>query len=342
MTETMKAVGFYQGLPLSDPKALRDLELAKPRAQGRDILVAVKATSVNPVDTKIRQTTPLQEAAKVIGWDAVGTVAEVGDEVTKFKVGDRVYYAGAVNRSGSDEEFQLVDERLVSLAPQKLSDEQAAAMPLTSLTAYELLFDKLHLIPEANAEYGKTLLIINGAGGVGSILIQLAKWIGMTVIASASRPETIAQVKAMGADFVVNHRENYVDQVHDLGFDYVPYIILLHSTERHFDRAAELIAPFGHIASIVESTEDLPMSKIKNKSASFDWEFMFAKANYQYHIETQGQALQLMAELFDAGVLKSTLSKTYHGISADTIRQAHADVEADRMIGKVVVSGGFN
>ncbi|GFH40105.1 zinc-binding alcohol dehydrogenase family protein [Pseudolactococcus insecticola] len=342
MSETMNAIGYYKGLPLEDVAALQDVSIAKPVASGHDILVAVKATSVNPVDVKIRVSAKASQTPQVIGWDAVGVVTEVGEEVRKFKVGDRVYYSGAFKRQGSNAAFQLVDERLVSLAPEKLSDAQAAAMPLTALTAYELLFEKKGLTPRENAETGKSILIINGAGGVGSIAIQLAKWLGMTVIATASRPETIAQSQKMGADFVVNHREDYVAAVRALGFKFVDDIVILHSTEKHFLPAADLIAPFGHIASIVETDESLPMTAIKNKSVSFDWEFMFAKANYDYQIETQGEALQVLADLFDAGKLVSTLTKTYDGINAKNLRQAHADIEADAMVGKVVLMGDFD
>lgn len=339
--EKMSAIGAFEGIDITNSKALVDLKLDKPTAKDRDLLVEVTAVSVNPVDFKVRQGLKKSETPCVLGWDAVGTVVEIGEQVTDFKLGDRVYYAGEFSRSGSNQAFQLVDDRLVALAPSNLSDAEAAAMPLTALTAYELLFEKMGFIPAENANQGKTLLIINGAGGVGSIAIQLAKWAGLTVIATASRPETLDQVKKMGADEIVNHWENYVDSIHQLGFEFVDGIAILHSTERHFGPAATLIAPLGHIGSIVETDDLLPLTNIKNKAASFDWEFMFAKAQYRVQMASQGEALARMATLFEQGKLVSTLSKTYDGITAENLRLAHADLECNATIGKIVLTGGF-
>lgn len=341
MADVFQAIGASEGLPITDVNALKYVELPLVQPEGHDVLVKIKAVSVNPVDVKLRSTLPKGDKVHIYGYDAVGEIVAVGDAVTKFKVGEQVYYAGVMKRAGSDAEYQLVDEAVVALKPATLTDAQAAAMPLTTLTAFELMFEKMGLKPVADAHDGETLLVINGAGGVGSVMIQLGKWLGMTVIATASRPETVAWVEQMGADFVVNHREDYVTAVNELGFEFVDYIAILHSTERHFPSAAKLIAPFGHIGAIVEASEPLPMSLIKNKSASFDWEFMFAKGNYDYQLTSQGEYLSEIARLLDDGVLVSTVAKEFDGISLTNLRAAHALVEADQMIGKVVINGPF-
>ncbi|QBO36869.1 zinc-binding alcohol dehydrogenase family protein [Periweissella cryptocerci] len=341
MSDVFRAIGAYEGLPIADTNALQYVELPLVQPEGHDILVKVKAVSVNPVDAKLRSTLPKSEKAHIYGYDAVGEVVAVGEAVTKFIVGEQVFYAGVMKRAGSDAEYQLVDEAVVAIKPETLTNAEAAAMPLTSLTAFELMFEKMGMTPAADAHDGETLLVINGAGGVGSVMIQLAKWLGMTVIATASRPETVAWVEKMGADFVVNHREDYVAALSELGFDAVDYIALLHSTERHFPNAAKLIAPFGHIGAIVEAVDPLPMSLIKNKSVSFDWEFMFAKGNYDYQLTSQGEYLAEIARLLDDGILVSTLTKELDAISLANLRTAHAQVEADKMIGKIVLSGQF-
>ncbi|WP_057768838.1 zinc-binding alcohol dehydrogenase family protein [Lactobacillus selangorensis] len=338
----MKAIGFYQGLPIDQPEAMLDLELPKPKAEGHDLLIKVLGVSVNPVDTKMRQDAPQTTTPQILGFDAVGVVAEKGAAVEQFEVGDRVYYAGSNQRPGSDEQYQLVDARLVSLAPDKLSVAQAAAMPLTSLTAYELLFDKLHFQRDRKQNVGQSLLVINGAGGVGSILIQLAKWAGLTVLATCS-PKNDGWVKKMGADYTLDYHQDLKQQLAGLGYKQVDAIVILHSTADYFDLAADLIRPFGHVAGIVGTPNALPLTKLKDKAASFDWEFMFTKSKYHFQMATQGEALQFLARLFDAGLLQSTLMENIDsGINAENIRRAHQLVESNRMVGKVVVTGDFN
>ncbi|WP_375792820.1 zinc-binding alcohol dehydrogenase family protein [Pediococcus ethanolidurans] len=343
MSEQINAIGFYKGLAIEDPNSLRNLKIDRPKASGNDLLVEVKAVSVNPVDTKMRQSHPETKNPTVLGFDAYGVVAEVGDQVTNFKTGDHVFYAGTNNRAGSDQEFQLVDARIVAHAPNKISLEEAAAMPLTSLTAWETLFDRMALIPKENANSGKEVLIINGAGGVGSIAIQLAKWAGLKVITTASRPETIEWVKKMGADVVLDYHQSLSDQLKAVGIETVKYAAIFQSTDAYLPILAKIVAPEGFITSIVENAHPLPMGLLKAKSITFAWEFMFTKSIFHTDdMATQGQILAKIAELLDNKQLRSTLTLTLTGINADSLRRAHEQVESNKMIGKVVVTGNFN
>ncbi|WP_207696033.1 hypothetical protein DOK67_0000607 [Enterococcus sp. DIV0212c] len=338
----MNAVGFYEGLPIGNEASFINECQPIPSPNERDILVKVKAVSVNPIDTKLRQTAKHQSQLHVLGFDGVGEVVSVGKNVEKFTIGDRVLYAGTTKRAGSNQEYQLVDERIVALAPKNLSNEEAAALPLTSLTAYELLFEKFDLIPKENANQGKSILVINGAGGVGSILTQLAHWAGLTVYATAS-PANFDWLKENGVDHPIDYHENIKDSLENLGVTTVDYAAVLFNISSYFERVAELIHPFGHIGTIVGLDTALDISSLKNKSVSFDWEYMFAKTDFNYQIETQGEILALIAKLADEKKLKTTLKRTYAtGINAENIKQATADVETGHMNGKVVISGPFN
>ncbi|KRM57088.1 zinc-binding alcohol dehydrogenase family protein [Secundilactobacillus malefermentans] len=342
MTKMMKAVGFYEGLPVSDSKAFEDVQLEKPVATGKDLLVKVQSVSVNPVDTKTREATPKQATPKVIGFDAVGEVVGLGESVTKFKASDQVYYAGSIIRSGSNSEFQLVDERLVAAAPKKLTVNEAAAMPLVSLTAYELLFEKMGYTFGEGANTGKTILIINGAGGVGSIMTQLAKWSGLTVIATSSHGK-FDWLRENGTDFPIDYRDDLVQSVSKLPVGLISGIAILHVPQPYLEAASELIAPFGHVATIVGANVELPVDVLKDKAASFDWEFMFAKSKYHFNEASQGQILADMASLFDSGKLHSTMTEIIaNGINAKVMREAHKKVESGHMSGKLVVAGPFN
>ena len=334
----MKAIGIYQGTDIESQTFTTETRPV-PTAQGTDVLVKVQAVSVNPVDTKVRQVTD-QTELKVLGYDAVGTVTAVGDQVTAFKVGDRVFYAGSNQRDGANQEYQLVDARLIALAPAKLSDEDAAAMPLTLLTAYELLFEKFHNPFAQGANGQKTVLIINGAGGVGSAAIQLAKWAGFHVIATAHRPETVTWVQQMGADEVIDHHESLTKQLADRQ-NQIDNIMILHTTEAYFEAAAQLVKPLGHVGSIVESQQALPLGMLKDKAASFDWEFMFAKAKYGVDMTSQGRILAEMAQLLDRGALRSTRTQTIETMTAETLHQGHEIVERGTMIGKLVLKASF-
>lgn len=332
----MKAIGA------TADHQLADVTLPKPSASSNQVLVQVDAVSVNPVDTKLKGTVNAVSAPKILGYDAVGKVVETGKEVTKFKVGDRIFYAGSTQMAGANAEYQLVDERLASLAPRSLTAAEIAAMPLTALTAYELLFEKMQFVGKANQNQKRTLLIINGAGGVGSIMSQLAHWAGITVLATSS-PKNFDWLKHNHVDHPLDYHGDLLKEIQALGYTQVDGIAILYSPEDYFDLAAELVKPFGHIGSIVGSPVALPVYKIKNKAASFDWEYMFAKSDADYDVNSQGKILQLVARLLDQGVLTSTLTKVLtDGINAKSLTQAHELVAQGKIHGKLVLTGEFN
>lgn len=334
----MHAIGYTRHLPLDDPQSLVQFDLAQPTPTGHDLLVEVAATAVNPVDlVGFKRDAPDDGHPAILGWDAVGTVSAVGDAVTLFHPGDRVFYAGDFSRSGSDTDFQLVDERIVGHAPQTLSTAESAAMPLTALTAWEALFEQLGIDPHADNQ-GQTLLVINGAGGVGSVATQLAHWAGLNVIATASRPETIAWTKAHGADVTVNHRQDLVPQVRALGHQYVDYVLELSNLNQHWAEIVDLIKPSGKIVSITGSEVPIDLRALKQKRATFAWEWMFSKAWFQTaDMVSQHHALDEISQLLDAGVLKSTLTKTLTPFTAENLRAALQLVASHRMMGKAVI-----
>ncbi|WP_061777232.1 zinc-binding alcohol dehydrogenase family protein [Levilactobacillus senmaizukei] len=337
----MRAIGFTHNQPIENNQSFFEFFEPRPEATGHDLLVKVIATAVNPVDTGVRRgTTERLDRPKVIGWDAYGIVTAVGEAVTLFQTGDRVFYAGAFKRPGTDSEYHLVDERIVGPAPTKLTPAEIAATPLTSLTTWEALFEQLPINFDAPKENtGHTVLIINGAGGVGSMATQLAHLAGLTVIATASRPETIAWTQSHGADYVVNHREDLVAQVHDLGFKTVDYILELSNLNQHWSEIVDLIKPSGHIVSITGSETPLDLRALKPKRATFAWEWMYTKSYYETpDMLSQHAILTRVQQLLDAGKLKSTLNKTMTPINAANLRAAHALVESNRMIGKVVIT----
>lgn len=334
----MKAIGFKTSLSVSEKDSFIEFETETPTPVGKDLLVKIEGVSVNPVDFKIRQNSAkdvVLEHPKIIGWDAVGIVEAVGEDVTLFKAGDEVYYAGDITKPGSNAQYQLIDERIVGNKPKKLSAEEAAAMPLTALTAWEILFDRIRV---SEKDKGKTVLIIGGAGGVGSIAIQIAKKVaGLNVIATASRPETIAWCKEQGADYVVNHKD-LVNNVRAAGFEYVDFILDFVDTNIYWDAMAELIKPQGHIASITGSGTPVALNKLKNKSASFSWELMYTRSSYQTDdMIRQHEILNKVAALLDDGILKTTLRQTLTGLTADNFKQAHAQLESGTTIGKLAI-----
>lgn len=335
----MKAIGFKTSLPIDEADSFIEFEKDIPTAKGRDILVKVEAISVNPVDYKIRKSSlkdKQQDAPKIIGWDAVGTVEATGDEVELFAKGDRVFYAGDLTRDGSNQQYQLVDERIVGRAPKTVSPEQAAAMPLTSLTAWEIFFDRLTLSKEK--DNGKTLLIIGGAGGVGSVGIQLAKkLLGLTVIATASRDVTSEWCLKMGADHVVNHQD-LVREVKNAGFEEVDYIVDFVNLNEYWEAIVELIKPQGKIGSISDPTGPVALNQLKRKSASFHWELMFTRSMFQTDdMIAQHHILNEIAQLLDDGTLQSTLHTTLDGLTAENMKEAHRQLESGKTVGKVVV-----
>jgi NADPH:quinone reductase len=304
-----------------------EIELPKPSPAGRDLLVKVEAISVNPVDTKQRKTKT--SGSHVLGWDAAGTVESIGKDVSLFKPGDAVYYAGDVTRPGCDSEFHLVDERIVGRKPKKLDFAQAAAMPLTSITAWEAFYDRMHIVP------GKSMLIIGGAGGVGSIGIQLAKSSNLKVIATASRPESVAWVKAMGADEVVGR--DFRSQVKN-PVDYIANFS--GELDAHWDAMAERVAPQGALVAIVGNQKPLAMDVVRSKSATMCWELMFTRPRFQTpDMIEQHRLLNEVAERLDAGKLKCTLKETLSPISGANLKKAHERLESGTMIGKLVLRG---
>ncbi|MRJ40749.1 MULTISPECIES: zinc-binding alcohol dehydrogenase family protein [Idiomarina] len=336
----MKAVGYQQSLPIDNNQALLDIEIAEPTLQADDILVAVYGLSVNPVDTKIRQRKQPQAGEfGVLGWDVAGVVIGVGDNVMDFKEGDEVWYAGAVDRAGANAQYHVVDARLVSRKPHSLNFAQAAAMPLTFLTAWELLFERLALTADTTG----SLLITGAAGGVGSALIQLAKQLTkLTVIATASRPESQQWVRDLGADLVINHHQPLAPQWAQHGVTGVDYVASLTHTDQHFTSLAELIVPQGKLALIDDPSELLDIRLLKQKSISLHWEFMFTRSMFNTaDAYIQGQILQRVAELTDAGILKTTLSEHLGPLTAANLRLAHSLLESHQVIGKLVLDG-FN
>ena len=337
----MKAIGLTRYLPIDDPKSLEDIELPTPSPAGRDLLVKVEAISVNPVDTKVRAPKDkVEDTPRVLGWDAAGTVAAVGPDVTLFKVGDPVYYAGSITRPGANSEFHLVDERIVGHMPASLDFVSAAALPLTTITAWEALFDRLGIAPDGGDE-GKSILIVGGAGGVGSIAIQLARRLAkLTIVASASRPESADWCRQLGAQHVIDHYQDIPAQLKAVGIPQVDFVLCLNDTDAHFPAMAEAVAPQGKICSIVENAKPLEVGLLKSKSATFVWEFMFTRAMYETpDMIAQHKLLTEVARLVDAGTLRTTLGEVIGPINAVNLRRAHAQLEGGRTIGKLVRAG---
>lgn len=335
----MKAIAFTQSLPISDANALQTIEMPTPTPGPHDIRVAVSAVSVNPVDVKVRAgALPKPGEPRVLGFDAVGVVDAIGSNVTRFKPGDRVWYAGDITRPGSNAEFQLVDERIAALAPKSLGDGEAAAMPLTAITAWELLFDRLEL--DKRETEGKTLLVVGAAGGVGSILIQLAKTLTkLTVIGTASRPQSQEWVLSLGADAVVDHRQPLDQALKAGGFEQVDFVISLNQTDHHLDAIIEALKPQGKLA-LIDDPDVIDARKLKRKSLSLHWELMFTRPMFGTDdIQKQHELLTKVATMVDNGQLKTTLAEVLGTINADNLKKAHALIESNATIGKLVLAG---
>lgn len=336
----MKAVGYKNPSPIDAADSLVDIELPVPQATGRDLLVEIKAVSVNPVDTKVRsRTKPEGEEYKVLGYDAAGVVKAVGPEVTLFAPGDEVFYAGSIARQGTNAQFHLVDERIVGRKPKSLDFAQAAALPLTTITAWELIFDRFGVRPGKPANAG-SLLIIGAAGGVGSILTQLAsKLTGLTVIATASSSKSREWCLSLGADFVVDHSKPFPEQMKAIHHAEVDYIASLTATEIHYPAIVEVLAPQGKFG-IIDDPRSLDANPLKRKAASLHWEFMFARPLFQTpDMIVQHMLLNEVSELVDAGVIRTTLGEHLGTINAANLRKAHALIETGRSHGKIVLEG---
>lgn len=341
----MKAIGYTKSLPVTDPESLSDIELPQPIATGRDLLVKIKAIAVNPVDFKVRQRmAPEAGDYKVIGWDAVGEVVATGEAATQFKPGDEVYYAGDLTRQGCNAEFQLVDERIVGSKPKSLSDAEAAALPLTTITAWEMLFEHLAIkqqSPDSTEQSDEVILVVGAAGGVGSILLQLAKAItGATIIATASRKSSQAWAKKLGADYVVDHTKPLGPQIEALGIGQLTHVASLTNTDSYFDTYIEQLVPFGKIAMIDDPAEPLDVMKLKMKSLSLHIEFMYARSMFNAaDMDEQSRLLTRVADLIDQGYIQTTVGKSLGTINADNLKVAHAELESGQSIGKIVLEG---
>lgn len=337
----MKAVGYQKPQPISNAESLLDITLPEPVATGHDLLVEVKAISVNPVDTKVRNSGAPAEGQpyKVLGWDASGIVKAVGPDVTLFQPGDRVWYAGSIARPGTNAELHLVDERIVGHAPKSLDFAQAAALPLTAITAWEMLFDRLGIAPGKKPE-GKTLLIIGASGGVGSIMTQLASRLtSLTVIGTASRPETQAWVKELGAHYVIDHSKPLAQELKAIGFPAVDYIVSLTQTDEHLAQIIEAIAPQGKFG-LIDDPKALDVMPFKRKSVSIHWELMFTRSLFgTADMVGQHHLLNEVAALVDAGLVRTTLAERFGSINADNLKKAHALLESGKARGKVVLEG---
>lgn len=333
----MKAIGYKESLPIDNEKSLQDIELDMPKATGKDILVEVKAISVNPVDYKIRQNVaPENDEWKVIGWDAAGIVKAVGDETSLFNVGDEVYYAGDLTRPGSNAEFQLVDERIVGKKPASLSFADAAALPLTSLTAWELLFDRMQ-VEKSNAN--KSILVIGAAGGVGSIMTQLLKQLTqLTIIGTASREETTNWLKELGADHVINHRNKLSEEFEKYQLPQPDYIVSLNATDQHQEEIIKIIKPQGRFGFIDDPKGGFNVMPFKTKAVSTHIEFMYTRSMFQTDdIIEQHNILNEVSKLIDAGTIKTTVGEHFGNINAENIRKAHALLESGKAKGKIVL-----
>ena len=336
----MKAIGYKKSLPIDAAEALIDFEAAKGEPKGRDIHVAVKAISANPVDYKLRKrASPPEGEFKILGFDAAGIVDAVGPEVTLFKPGDEVFYAGSIQRQGTNSEFHLVDERIVGRKPKTLSFAQAAALPLTSITAWELLFDRLGAVPGKSVD-PRTLLIVGGAGGVGSILTQLARRLtGLTVVATASRPESQKWCLDLGAHAVIDHAGAMKEQIEKLKLPPVALIASLTNTGDHYKALAEIITPQGKYG-LIDDPAEFNVSVFKGKSVSVHWESMFTRSSFQTpDMIGQHALLNDVADLIDKGVLRTTLDQTFGTINAANLKRAHALLESGKSRGKIVLEG---
>ncbi|WP_429971847.1 zinc-binding alcohol dehydrogenase family protein [Fructilactobacillus sp. Tb1] len=340
MVEKMKAIGYKKDLPIDNPESLFEFETKLPKLEPHDLLVKVEATSVNPVDvfTRQGQKTELKQP-KIIGWDAYGIVIKTGEEASIFKPGDKVFYAGSYKRPGTDSEFQAVDERIVGHAPKNLSIPEIAAMPITSLTSWESLFEQINIDPSKKLENSnKAILIINGAGGVGSVATQLAHLAGLKVLATTGNEETKQWELNHGVDYVIDYHHDIEQQVHNAGFEYLDYILELTNLDEYWPVIVNLIAPLGKIVSTTGSGKDLDLQPLKRKMATFAWEWMYTKSWYgTSNLISQHRILDQVSELLDNGKLKSTLTKTLTPINAENLRKATALVESHHMTGKVVV-----
>ncbi|AZZ94935.1 zinc-binding alcohol dehydrogenase family protein [Hahella sp. KA22] len=338
----MKAIGYLQAQPIDHPESLLDITLPDPQPQGRDLLVEIKAVAVNPVDVKVRRSSSAEgDAHKVIGWDASGVVKAVGDQVSLFKPGDEVYYAGSIARPGTNSELHLVDERIVGRKPSNIGFAEAAALPLTAITAWEMLFERLEIGKQSDSAGPARLLVVGAAGGVGSIMLQLArKLTDAVIIGTASRQETRDWALAMGAHHVIDHRLPLHDELQRIGIDSVTHVASLTHTEKHYSSIVEALAPQGRLAMIDDPSTPIDIMPLKRKSLSLHWEMMFTRSLYETaDMIEQHRLLNRVAELVEEGAVRTTLKQNLGKINAENLKRAHSLIESDAAIGKIVLEG---
>ncbi|WP_431687151.1 zinc-binding alcohol dehydrogenase family protein [Hahella sp. NBU794] len=338
----MKAIGYLQAQPIDHPESLLDITLPDPQPQGRDLLVEIKAVAVNPVDVKVRRSSSAEgDAHKVIGWDASGVVKAVGDQVSLFKPGDEVYYAGSIARPGTNSELHLVDERIVGRKPSNIGFAEAAALPLTAITAWEMLFERLEIGKQDGSTGPARLLVVGAAGGVGSIMLQLArKLTDAVIIGTASRQETRDWALAMGAHHVIDHRLPLHEELQRIGIDSVTHVASLTHTEKHYSSIVEALAPQGRLALIDDPSTPIDIMPLKRKSLSLHWEMMFTRSLYETaDMIEQHRLLNRVAELVEEGAVRTTLKQNLGKINAENLKRAHSLIESDAAIGKIVLEG---
>lgn len=337
----MKAVALTRYIAMDDPASLLDVDLPVPRPAGRDLLVAVRAVAVNQLDNRVRTPkTKIEPAPRVLGWDAAGVVEAVGPEVTRFRPGDRVYYAGDIMRPGSYSEYQLVDERIAGTMPASLPFEAAAAFPLATITAWEAIFDRLRVpMPEASPASPASMLIIGGGGGVGSIAVQLAaKVAGLTVIATASRPASQEWVRSMGAHHVIDHGADIPAQLQAIGMADVDYVLILADTDRYYETAARVVAPQGSICTVVEAKKPIDFGLLWDKSVTLAWEMVFTRTDFQTaDLCRQGELLDQAARLINAGTIVPIHTHTLAPIDAARVHRALSLLQGGGLQGKIVL-----
>lgn len=334
----MKAIGFKSSFQLDEGNCFEEFNFDIPHPSGHELLVKVQSISVNPVDTKQR-TMPVDKAPRVLGFDAVGVIEKIGDQVSMFQEGDVVFYSGSPNQNGSNEEYQLIEEYLVAKAPTNLKSEQAASLPLTGLTVYETLFDVFGISKEPSENKGKSLLIINGAGGVGSIATQIAKFYGLKVITTASREDTIKWSVNMGADVVLNHKKDLSQQFKDNHIEGVDYIFCTFDTDMYYEMMVNLVKPRGHIATIVAFNSQQDLNLLKSKSVTFTHEFMFSRPlHHTDDVIKHHEYLKDITEKVEQGYYQPTTTKVIDGLDVDSLYEAHQILESHSMIGKLVIN----
>lgn len=335
----MRAIGIYKNKSVDQADSFIEEQVDKPTASGEDVLVQVKAVSVNPVDTKQRKLKEDDGTFRILGFDAAGIIEEVGENVEGFQPGDEVYYAGSVARQGSNSEFQLVDHKVIAKKPANLSFAEAAALPLTALTAWEAMFEKMHIPLDEEANKGKTILLVNAAGGVGSIASQFAKLYGLNVVGTASREETVTWAKQHGTERVINHHEQFQPQLEKLGIESVDYVFCMHQLDKAWDDIIEVVKPEGIISAITGPVEGIKLTDLTSKSLTLVWEYMFTRTLHQTPSRhKQGEILSKVAELIEDERIRTTKAQELDGLTVENLQEAHKRLEDGSMIGKLVIS----